>query len=106
MVQNIPTREYAERAKRVLLDPSLDPIVDLVAWKADDTYHAATSQGSVAFTASDAVAEQFTEVAAEGTHPLADQSPDKFSSRAVEEANKYPTRAQNSFPYAYAHLAQ
>ena len=98
--------EYAERAKRVLLDPSLDPIVDLVAWKADDTYHAATSQGSVAFTANDAVAEQFTEVAAEGTHPLADQSPDKFSSRAVEEANKYPTRAQNSFPYAYAHLAQ
>lgn len=98
------------RAQEVLLDTSLDPIVDLVAWKDGTEYVAASSHGEVRFTPT---AEQppygernYEETKVEGIHPLATQSRDVFTSRAEEEANKYPTREQNSFPHAYDHLAQ
>lgn len=99
-------REHADRAREVLLDASLDSIVDLVAWKEGDEYHAASSQGSVHFTRRAGTTESFEEREVNGAHPLPRRETDAFPNRAIEEAEKYPTREQNSFPYAYEHLAQ
>ena len=98
--------EHIDRAREVLLDTGLDAIVDLVAWKDGTTYHAASSQGAVTFARVDGTSEEYEEQHVDGAHPLANQSTDTFPNRAEEEAGKYPTRDENSFPYAYEHLAQ
>ncbi len=98
--------EHVDRAREVLLDSTLDAIVDLVAWKDGDTYHAASSEGSVAFERIADTTESFYEQDVEGKHPLPNRGTEAFPNRSVEEAAKYPTRDENSFPYAYEHLAQ
>lgn len=96
-------REAAERALEILLDPSLEPIVDMVLTRRDDRYEALAADGRVTFERTES--GDFVELAHEGKNPLADQSTDKFVGLDVERAHLHPHRDANSYPFAYAETA-
>jgi hypothetical protein len=94
-----------------LLDPALEPIVELVLHvdRTTDTpqYVAATTDGSVRFTRSvDGPAWRYDVVATEGRNPLADQALDRFSTASDERANRWPDRTQVSYPFGYEMTSQ
>jgi hypothetical protein len=94
-----------------LLDPALEPIVELVLHvdRTTDTpqYVAATTDGSVRFTRSvDGPAWRYDVVATEGRNPLADQALDRFSPASDERANRWPDRTQVSYPFGYEMTSQ
>ncbi len=97
-------RAEADRALEILLDSSLEPIVDMVLTRRDDRYEALAADGSVTFERTES--GDFKEIATTGRNPLGDQSTDKFVGLENELANKFPTRAQNAYPFAYAQTAQ
>ena len=97
-------REAADRALEVLLDPALEPIVDMVLTRRDDRYEALAASGRVVFERTDN--GDFVEVSHEGRNPLADQSTDKFVGLDDELAQLHPHRDANAYPFAYAQTAQ
>ena len=99
----VDRREEANRALEVLLDPALDPIVDMVLVSRDGSYEARAATGACRFRASDT---GFDVLETEGNDPLADQSPEKFTPLAAEVAQRNPTRADNAYPHAFDHIAQ
>jgi hypothetical protein len=97
-------RPATAAALDVLLDSALDPIVDMVLTRVDGHYEAQTHDGSVSFHRRDD--GTFEDLAVEGTHPLADQSTDRFSPLADELAHLHPHRSRNAYPFAYEQVAQ
>ena len=97
-------REAADRALEVLLDPALEPIVDMVLTRRDDRYEALAASGRVTFERTEN--GDFVEVSQEGRNPLADQSTDKFVGLDDELAQLHPHRDANAYPFAYAQTAQ
>ncbi len=105
-------RDAAERALTVLLDPALDPIVDMVLTRRDDAYEALTPDGSVQFRRTDgdetrSDAETRWVITAEsGRNPLAAQETNKFTPLAAEIAEKHPHRRDNTYPHAFDQISQ
>ena len=97
-------REAADRALEILLDPALEPIVDMVLTRRDGRYEALAAGGSVTFERTEEGG--FVEVASTGRNPLADQSTDKFVGLESERAELHPHRHANVYPFAYAQTAQ
>jgi arylsulfatase A-like enzyme len=77
----------------VLLDPALEPIVDMVLLKEGTAVEAHAVDGSVRIRPQG--------VLSAGRDPLGDQATDRFAPLAAERANLHPTRAVNSYPYGY-----
>ena len=88
-------REAADRALEILLDPALEPIVDMVLTHRDDRYEALAATGSVTFERTEA--GEFVEVAHTGRNPLADQSTDKFVGLEAER-QQASTRTATTTP--------
>jgi phosphonoacetate hydrolase len=94
----------------VLLDRSLEPVVDMVLLRtgADDRgrgarYEARSADGGVEFRRVDG---GFETVGVEGEDPLADQSPARFAGLAAERAHPHPHRRHNAYPFAFEQVAQ
>jgi len=114
----VPTLDPAPPRRRdealdVLLSSGLDPIVDLVAWReAPDVYGIAASSGQVrvtrrhdGVTATGAARFACEAVCVEGHDLLARQDPSFLRGLAAERALPHPSRDENSYPFAYEHLA-
>ncbi len=100
-------RAEAEAALGVLLDRSLEPIVDMVLVHRDGAYEAIAHDGSVRFRrTSEGPGAGYEVVAVEGRNPLADQGTDKFAGVDAERAHRHPLRADNQYPHAFDHVAQ
>ena len=93
----------AALALEILLDSSLEPIVDMVLLARDDHYEASSHEGSVKFRRA---GDGFEVLAAEGRDPLADQSTDAFSPLDTELSHRHPHRGANAYPFAFEHTAQ
>ena len=87
-------------ALRVLLDPALEPIVEVVLVRDGDALEAHAADGSVRFDRDGAVLSE------QGRNPLADQATDRFAGLANECASLQPDRSANSYPFAYEQAAQ
>ena len=114
------------RVVDALLDPALEPIVELVitADRANGTYEARAVDGRVRFhreadgraeggeggegsdSGDGATAWRFLDVEVEGRNPLADTATDRFSPLADERAHPWPSRTEQSYPHAHEHIAQ
>src|SRR5690606_8254883 len=70
---------------------------------AENRFEARSHDGRVVFRRDDG-AYDVEEV--DGRNPLADQAVDRFAGLADELAVRYPTRQANSYPFAYASIAQ
>jgi hypothetical protein len=81
----------AERALEILLDSTLDPIVDMVLLARDAAYEARSHDGWVRFRRTNGGYEK---IASEGADPLADQSTDRFAGLDAERAHPYPVAAR------------
>src|SRR4051812_18784438 len=84
----------------VLLDASLEPIVEMVLVRDGDAVEAHASDGRVRFRADGRVVET------DGRNPLGDQSTDRFAGLANELDALQPGRGANSYPFAYEQVAQ
>src|SRR3954447_15355395 len=84
----------------VLLDPALEPIVEMVLVRDGDAVEAHAIDGSVRFDGTGRVHET------RGRNPLADQATDRFAGLDAELAARPPSRTANSYPYAYEQCAQ
>jgi phosphonoacetate hydrolase len=90
-----------------LLDPALEPIVDMVVTKNGTGYEARALDGAVRFRRdADDTGPHYTEVHVEGRNPLGDTATDRFATLAAERATPWPTRMQQSYPYAHDQIAQ
>ncbi len=99
--------EQVEALAGALLGPDLEPIVDLVITADDEGYEARAVDGRVRFTRTDdGHGWTFTETLVEGRNPLGDQATDRFVGLAAEQANPWPSRAENAYPHAYEMVAQ
>jgi phosphonoacetate hydrolase len=102
--------EQVERARRVLLDPALEPIVEMVLLHRDGAYEAHAVDGSVRFARREADGPGHDwSFAVQGTHgrdPLGDQALDRFAPLAEELAHPFPDRTQNAYPFAHEQVAQ
>jgi predicted AlkP superfamily pyrophosphatase or phosphodiesterase len=92
--------DLIERAVRALLDPALEPLVEMVLTWRDGCAEAHAVDGSVTFTGDGRI------VATSGRNPLARQDPSAFAPLAEEQAARRPDRAENAYPFAYEHVAQ
>jgi len=93
-----------ERALEVLVGGELAPIVDMVLWREDGTYAAASADGSVTFRGT--AATGFETVAVAGRDPFANQSPGHLAGLDAELADPHPDRRHNAYPFAYEQTAQ
>jgi phosphonoacetate hydrolase len=84
----------------VLLQPSLEPIVEMVLLRDGESIEAHAIDGRVRFDRDGNVESS------SGRNPLADQSADRFAGLAGELAALQPDRTQNSYPFAYEQAAQ
>jgi phosphonoacetate hydrolase len=92
------------RALDVLCSDELEPIVELVVSSAgEDRYEARANDGRVVFRRDGA---SFSVEEVDGRNPLGDQAIDRFAGLSDELATRFPTREQNSYPFAYASVAQ
>ncbi len=102
-----PDPDHVARIGDALLDPALEPIVDLIVTADERGYEAAAVDGRVRFTRSDEGAGwAFTEVAVEGRNPLGNQATDHVPTLAEELALPHPDRTANAYPHAYEMIAQ
>ncbi len=93
-----------DRALATLLSRELEPIVDMVAWRAGpDAYEVASADGSVRFGRG---AEGYEVTASTGRDPLAHQDASSFGSLDAERADPHPHRSRNSYPLAYEQFSQ
>ncbi|HKA82796.1 MAG TPA: hypothetical protein VKD21_02985 [Acidimicrobiales bacterium] len=104
---------HASRHKRVeavlgaLLDPALEPIVDMVLTRDGSGYEARAPDGAVRFRREpDGARWRYAEVGVEGRSPLGDTATDRFPTLAAERATPWPTRTQQSYPHAHEQIAQ
>ena len=98
-----------QNALDVLLSAELDPIVEVVLRSPQpNRYEALTGDGRVTFgRIGDAEGEpEFQIDVVEGRNPLGDQSVDRFAGLAAERDNRFPSRADNSYPFAFDTVAQ
>ncbi|HEX5616197.1 MAG TPA: alkaline phosphatase family protein [Acidimicrobiia bacterium] len=93
-----------EAALGLLLDPALEPIVDMVLTRRDGALEAHSHDGSVRFRRTGT--DGYEVVAATGADPLADQATDRFSPLADERGSPYPHRRVNAYPHGYDQVAQ
>jgi phosphonoacetate hydrolase len=101
-------------AVEVLTAPSLDPIVDAVAWQIDArSYEVASSEGHARFTrvpdghaAGGAPAWRYAVEVLDGANPIDRQDASYLAGIDAERERPHPVRADNSYPYGYDHLAQ
>jgi hypothetical protein len=108
------SEERRDAALEVLLAASLDPIIDVVAWRAGPgRYEAASANGHVRFsrradgtTAAGAPCWQYDASVASGLNPIERQDPSHFEGLAAERAVPHPQRTENSYPHGYDHIAQ
>src|SRR2546423_12787720 len=77
-------RALGEAALEVLLDPSLEPIVDMVLTCRDGAYEALSADGRVRFTSDSGIVTILDE---EGVNPVGNQAPDAFSPLQAELAH-------------------
>jgi hypothetical protein len=96
----------AEQALEVLLDASLEPVVDMVLLSRGDHYEALTHDGRVRFRRTGPGADGYERIAVEGRDPLADQSTERVAPLAAERAALHPHRSENSYPFAFDTVAQ
>jgi phosphonoacetate hydrolase len=96
-------RALADAALEVLLDSSLEPIVDMVLAHRDGAYDVMSAEGRLRF-ASDAGRISVLEV--EGTNPIGNQATDAFSPLDAELAHKHPHRRDNAYPNAFEQIVQ
>jgi phosphonoacetate hydrolase len=106
-----PDPALVERAVGALLDPALEPIVDMVvtAGPGSGEYEARAVDGRVRFrreAAGPGSAWRFVDTLVEGRNPLADTATDRFSPLADERRHPYPSRTVQSYPHAHEHVAQ
>jgi predicted AlkP superfamily pyrophosphatase or phosphodiesterase len=87
-------------ALEVLLDSSLEPIVEVVLVRDGDAVEAHAVDGYVRFDHDGTVLEE------RGRNPLQDQATDRFAGLASEQAARPPDRKVNSYPFAYEQGAQ
>jgi len=101
-------RATVDRAEAGLLDPAMGRIVEMVLHRVDeDRYEAASTDGRVRFRRRDEGAGWTFDVeSSSGADPLADQTTDRFSPLADEQANPFPERSGNAYPYAFEQVAQ
>jgi phosphonoacetate hydrolase len=88
----------------VLTGEELEPIVELVVRSTGThTYEARSHVGRVTFRRDDGT---FSVESVDGRNPLEDQAVDRFAGLDEELAVRYPVRTANSYPYAFASIAQ
>jgi len=95
-------------ALTILLDPALDPIVEMVlVADGPDTYQALSHNGRVRFRRhAEGTGWTYTVDTVDGHNPLADQATDRFVGVEAERASLWPHRTANAYPFAYEHVAQ
>jgi phosphonoacetate hydrolase len=102
------TSRECDRALAVLLSRELAPIVDLVAWSpVPGTYEIASADGQVTVTrtrGTDGGSYESRVVA--GESPVTRQDPFYLGDLDAQRATPHPTRADNSYPHAFEHIAQ
>lgn len=100
--------DLRDRASDVLCSEKLANIVELVFWSAEpDVYEARSVDGHVRFRReTDGPNLRFTTESSDSLNPLGDQDATRFAPLSGEGASPHPTRRQNSYPYAYEHIAQ
>jgi hypothetical protein len=102
-----PDPDRVRRVVDTLLDPALEPIVELVVSTNDGAYDVHAVDGRVRFTRTpEGTGWRFTETEVEGRNPLGDTAPDRFSPLAIERDQRWPSRAQQSYPHAHDQIAQ
>jgi hypothetical protein len=102
-----PDPALVEVAATALLDPVLEPIVDMIFTADESGYEARAVDGMVRFTREDdGHGWRFTEEKVEGRNPLGDQATDRFSPLADEKESPFPDRATTSYPFGYEMIAQ
>jgi phosphonoacetate hydrolase len=105
--------ERVGRVADALLDPALEPIVDMVITTDDGGYDVRAVDGRVRFTR-DARRDdggggdgpRYVETLVEGRNPLGDTATDRFAPLADEMTHRWPTRTSQSYPHAHDHIAQ
>ena len=104
---NPPDPAHVATVVDALLDPALEPIVEMVITAGEGTYEARTLDGRVRFVRQDdGYGWRFTETLIEGRNPLGDQALDRFSPLSDERATPWPDRTATSYPFAYEMVAQ
>lgn len=103
-----PASEAAvERALDVLCGDELEPIVEVVLRKVgEERYEARSHDGRVVFRRDGQDSDDFSVEEIDGRNPLGDQSIDRFAGLDRELAVRFPSRTENSYPFAYASVAQ
>ncbi|HEX6568672.1 MAG TPA: alkaline phosphatase family protein [Acidimicrobiales bacterium] len=114
-----PDPDRVRRVADALLDPVLEPIVDIVLTTDDEGYEVRAVDGRVRFrrepagAASDPGGDgddtrgwRFVDVLVEGRNPLGNTTTDRFPTLADELAARWPTRTEQSYPHAHEHIAQ
>jgi arylsulfatase A-like enzyme len=96
--------DVLERALAVLADPALDPIVDMALTCRDAGYEAVASTGRVHFRR--AGPGEYEIIAVDGENPIGRQDVDRFIGLDDERRHAPPHRRDNSYPFAFDHIAQ
>src|SRR4051794_22543022 len=90
-----------EAALRVLLDPALAAIVDLVAWPDGEQVHVANSEGEAVVPRSN---PDVGFAVVRGRNPVADQNPLHGTPLPQALADPSPPNVRNAYPFAAARL--
>jgi phosphonoacetate hydrolase len=94
-------------ARDALLDPAMANIVDMVLTVDEDTYEAASVEGSVRFRARPEGSGWGIEVVEQrGVDPLANTDPSHDTPLEAERANPYPDRTRNAYPHGHEQVVQ
>ncbi|MBI2168355.1 MAG: alkaline phosphatase family protein [Actinobacteria bacterium] len=95
------------RTVAALLDPALEPIVEMVITHSEGVYEARAVDGFVRFVRqTDGSGWSFEVKETDGRSPIADQAIDRFSGLEAELANRFPPRTDNAYPFAYEQISQ
>lgn len=102
------SESVTERALDALCGDELEPIVEVVLRATGEhTYEARSHDGRVAFRReAEGAGWRFEVTEVDGRDPLGDQATDRFAGLEVELATRFPSRAENSYPFAYDTVAQ
>ena len=100
--------KFRDAASDVLCSDGLSKLVELVCWSPEpDVYEARSVDGHVTFRRQiQGSVVHFTTDSVTGRNPLAVQDPARFTPLEAELASLNPQRSENSYPYAFEHVAQ
>jgi phosphonoacetate hydrolase len=103
-----PVAQLRDAASQILCSPELSEIVELVCWSPEkDVYEARSVDGHVRFRReTEGPFVLFTTDESPSRNPLRIQDPSRFSPLSDELSSLNPDRLENSYPYAYEHIAQ